>query len=125
MYGYYLNGNVSDKQYNHSEFHKLALLQDGEVRITTNNYLPERERVSVRIAVIEKGFTEVPSDEFANCTNLEKVILPDTVRVIRSHAFFGCKSLSYDPGNVLLMFRRWRKRQNMRHHTCLRSQAMR
>ena len=31
-------------QYDHSEFHMLAVLPDGEVRITTNYYLTEREK---------------------------------------------------------------------------------
>lgn len=65
---------------------KIAAFSKGEIRITTKPYLNEKEKADIRIAVIEKSVTEVRSYEFAYCRNLEKVIIPDTVKVIRENA---------------------------------------
>ncbi|MBQ9791503.1 MAG: leucine-rich repeat domain-containing protein, partial [Clostridia bacterium] len=41
------------------------------------------------------GVTEVSNDMFSGCTDLERVVLADTITFIGSYAFSGCTSLSY------------------------------
>ena len=76
-----------------SGVYNIIAFPDGEIRITTNPQLTEKEKADIRIAVIEKGVAEVRPYEFAYCRNLEKVIIPDTVKVIRENAFYACTSL--------------------------------
>lgn len=53
-------------------------------------------------AVFDKAVTEVPADEFAACTKLEKIILPDTVTKIGNRAFQNDLSLkTLQTGNGL------------------------
>ena len=42
---------------------------------------------------VPNGVTVIPFYMFAHCTNLESLVLPDTVRVIEHDAFVGCASL--------------------------------
>ena len=52
-----------------------------------------RKNKYVREITIMSGPTVIGSDAFSGCTNLEKVILPDTLTEIGSGAFSNCHSL--------------------------------
>ena len=48
-----------------------------------------------RISTVEiKGATRIKESAFQNCSNLETVILPESITQIESYAFAGCSSLS-------------------------------
>lgn len=57
-------------------------------RFRDENPLQVRE-----IDLSECPITELPLNAFANCSNLEKVILPEGLKEISTGAFYGCYSL--------------------------------
>ena len=44
------------------------------------------------VAIIPEGITEI-GDTFYNCSSLESVIIPESVKKIGNEAFEGCTSL--------------------------------
>lgn len=50
-------------------------------------------REFISTVVINEGITNVGSQAFISCINLEKVDLPDSLRVIRNNAFQRCRKL--------------------------------
>lgn len=50
-------------------------------------------RAQIKEVEIEKGITFIGFGAFANCVNLEKVLIPDTVTEIGSFAFSRCNKL--------------------------------
>ncbi len=59
-------------------------------------YIPS----SLRTVTITKA-TQIPAGAFSNCSNLTRIILPDTVTVINNYAFYNCTSATTitTPGN--------------------------
>ncbi len=59
----------------------------------------------IKIVSFEKGITTIPGDIFAGCTELESIIVPDTVTRILTGAFQFCTSLKNVtlPESVTLM----------------------
>lgn len=47
----------------------------------------------IKVIRIPEGTAEIPEEAFLDYTNLEEVILPDSLKIIKTAAFKGCKSL--------------------------------
>ena len=43
--------------------------------------------------IIEEGIEKIGVDSFRGCSNLQRIVLPSTLRVIEQCAFYGCDSL--------------------------------
>lgn len=51
-------------------------------------------KLEIRKVVISEGVTQIGSQAFASCTNLDEVICPKGLTVINNNAFIKCKSLT-------------------------------
>ncbi|MBP9988340.1 MAG: leucine-rich repeat domain-containing protein [Ruminococcus sp.] len=54
------------------------------------------ENTEIKEVVIENGITTIGNRLFYYCSNIEKVALPDSLKVIKGEAFFACKITEID-----------------------------
>ncbi len=69
----------------------LEIEVDGNGRTTTAVGLTAN--LDIKEIIVGEGITEIADSMFSECTNVQKVSLPSTVRTIGSYAFNGCTSL--------------------------------
>ena len=60
-------------------------------KIIPELYLTDNQTVETLILL--EGFTEIRRGAFSDCTNLKKVFLPGSLKILGDGAFHGCKSL--------------------------------
>ena len=64
---------------------------EGERCWSSDNLFRDNKRI--RYVEFAPGVLEIPMNIFMNCSNIEKVVIPDTVTKIGDRAFYGCESL--------------------------------
>lgn len=74
----------------------LTISGTGEMmKIDRFNASPwQSESTSIKAVVIENGITNISSQAFQGCNNLEKVTLPESIISIGSYAFSNCTKLN-------------------------------
>jgi surface protein len=65
-----------------------------EPHITLNPWYRSGCRNDIKKVIIEPGITSIGTGAFDRCIELEEVVLPDTVTVIKACAFYHCYSLT-------------------------------
>lgn len=75
----------------HAEF-TYTQLEDGT--LTIDGYTGSPEKLEVPAEIDGHKVVALSNSAFANKTELEKVILPDTLKTIGEHAFYNCTGLT-------------------------------
>lgn len=60
----------------------------------TYGYSPFYNKKTIKNITFGKYFKDIPSYAFSGCSNIESLILPDSLATLGSNAFYGCSSLS-------------------------------
>ena len=75
--------------YNDFEFNEMSPVPAGVKHI----HVVDRSGTVVAEDAIPEGITKIPDNCFNGCKNMEKLTLPDGLKVIGSYAFYGCNAL--------------------------------
>ena len=75
----------------YSDF-QYSIMDDNTVRI--DKYLGNGSTVTIPETIDGRKITSIGINAFLNQTNLERVILPDSITIINAYAFKNCKKLS-------------------------------
>lgn len=75
--------------------HEKPIAADNAVIIYDDILSANSEAVRTTHYIILDNVKEIPANSFYNCTQLRKIILPDTICEIQHDAFNGCKNLEF------------------------------
>lgn len=92
----------TDDKYTKQAYGSYLTEYDGEIDFGTMeiNYIDgigwarSATKIDLSKATFKSGFTKVPDNEFALCTKLETILLPDTITEIGNNAFESCQALT-------------------------------
>ena len=62
--------------------------------IKIEKYIGNDKTVIVPDTIEDKSVTIIAEDAFCNCSNIEKITIPNSVNEIGDYAFYGCSSLN-------------------------------
>ena len=85
---------IADGAFDNSNIDKLVLTKDLEWNITIKDNMFPMQIAGITELEIQDGVTTIPDYLFA-CTDIERLVIPSSVRTIGVKAFYNCPNLSH------------------------------
>ncbi|AMH95248.1 cell surface leucine-rich repeat-containing protein [methanogenic archaeon ISO4-H5] len=85
---------IADSAFDNSNIDKLVLTKDLEWNITIKDNMFPMQIAGITELEIQDGVTTIPDYLFA-CTDIERLVIPSSVRTIGVKAFYNCPNLSH------------------------------
>ena len=86
------NQAVSLEQVIKTKDFMYSILDNENIKI--EKYIGNDKTVVIPDTIEDKSVKSIGEDAFSNCSNIEKITIPDSVNKIDDYAFCGCSSLN-------------------------------